>query len=144
MEPVSTKELASLIRDIVWRFGARGLESQCCRGLSSPEVRALRIASEQRQCSMQEIAGRLGFTKSGVTRVVDRLEKRGLVQRMRSPEDGRVCCVEVAASGKTFIATVNQENEQRIDKILSKIDPAMQHVVQTSLQSFVQAMKEEG
>ncbi len=144
MASVSAKDLAPIIREIVWRFGARGLEGECCGDLTAPEFRALRMASAQHKCSMQQIALELGFTKSGATRVVDRLEKRGLVQRMRSPEDGRVCCVEVASSGRSLIDMVNQENEERIAKTLSKIDPAMQHVIQTSLQSFIQAMNEEG
>lgn len=143
MRSVSAKDFDPLIREIVWRFGARGLEGQCCGELSPPEFRALRTASDQHKCSMQEIAHRLGFTKSGATRVVDRLEKKGLVQRMRSPEDGRVCCVEVTPPGKALINTVTLENEERIAKILSKMDPSMQQVVQASLQSFVQAINEE-
>ncbi len=144
MASVSAKDLDPLIREIVWRFGARGIEGQCCGDLTAPEFRALRMASTQHKCSMQQVARELGFTKSGATRVVDRLEKRGFVQRMRSPEDGRVCCVEVTSSGRSLIDTANRENEQRIAKILSKIDPAMQQVIQTSLRSLIQAMMEEG
>lgn len=144
MTPVTAKDLDPLIREIVWRFGARGIEGQCCGDLTAPEFRTLQMASARHNCSMQQIARELGFTKSGATRVVDRLEKRGLVQRMRSPEDGRVCCVEVTSSGRSLIDTVNRENEQRIANILSKIDPAMQQVIQTSLRSLIQAMNEKG
>jgi len=140
MESVSVKNMAVLIKDIVWHFGAQGLDGQCCENLSAPEARALRLISGPQFCSMQEIARGLSFSKSGATRVIDRLEKMGLVKRKRSPEDGRVCCVEIAAPGEALIGQIDQENERQIGTILSKLDPSMQQVVQASLVSLVQAI----
>jgi MarR family 2-MHQ and catechol resistance regulon transcriptional repressor len=143
MESVSVKNFAVLIKDIVWHFGAQGLDGQCCVNLSTPEARALRLISNRQFCSMQEIARGLSFSKSGATRVIDRLEKKGLVRRKRSPEDGRVCCVEIAAPGEALIGQIDQENERQIEKILSKLEPSMQQVVQASLYSLVQAINGE-
>ncbi len=143
MESVSVKNFAVLIKDIVWHFGAQGLDGQCCVNLSAPEARALRLISGSQLCSMQEIARGLSFSKSGATRVIDRLEKKGLVKRKRSPEDGRVCCVEIAEPGEALIGQIDQENEHQIGKILSKLDPSMQQVVQASLYSLVQAINGE-
>lgn len=140
----SAKMMDPLIREIVWRFGAQGIKGECCGDLTAPEFRALRLAKAQDKCSMQRIAHELGFTKSGATRVVDRLEKRGLLQRMRSQEDGRVCCVELTFSGSALVENINRENENRLATILAKMDPAMQQVLKTSLLSLIQAMREEG
>ncbi len=139
----SDKDFSAYIRESTWRFGARGLNGECCGDLSQPEYRALCLASDKRQCSMQEIAQGLGFTKSGATRVIDRLEKKGYVERRRSSEDGRVCCVKVSPSGRALIKDLSQENENHIARIMSKIDPAMQEVIRTAFGSFVQAIKEE-
>jgi len=144
MTTVSAKVMDPLIREIVWRFGAQGIKGECCGDLTAPEFRTLRLANNKDKCSMQQIAQDLGFTKSGATRVVDRLEKRGLLQRMRSQEDGRVCCVELTLSGNTLVENINRENENRLADILSKMDPAMQQVLQASLLSLIQAMREEG
>ena len=142
--PANTaKELSELIREITWNFGARGLKGECCGDLSQPEYRALCLASERQQCSMQDIARELGFTKGGATRVVNRLEKKGYIQRQRSPEDGRVCCVKVTAPGSVLVKSVNREKEDRIVKIMASVDPGMQAVIKTALQSFVQAMRIE-
>jgi len=144
MTTVSAKNMDPLIREIVWRFGAQGIKGECCGDLTAPEVRALRWANAHDKCSMQHIAQALGFTKSGATRIVDRLEKKGLLQRMRSQEDGRVCCVELTSSGLSMVERINRENEGRLAEILSKIDPAMQQVLHASLLYFVQAMQDEG
>ena len=143
MDSNTTKDLSALIREITWSFGARGLKGECCGGLSQPEYRALCLASERKQCSMQEIATDLGFTKGGATRVVNRLEKKRYIERQRSPEDGRVCCVKVTSLGSMLVKSVSRENEDRIDRIMSKIDPGMQEVIKTALRSFVQAIRVE-
>lgn len=139
----AAKDLSLLIREITWNFGARGLKGECCGDLSQPEFRALCLASERQQCSMQDIAKDLGFTKGGATRVVNRLEKKGYIERQRSREDGRVCCVKVTAPGSMLVKTVNREKEDRITKIMASVDPGMQEVIKTALQSFVQAMRIE-
>ncbi len=143
MDTNSAKALSALIREITWSFGARGLKGECCGDLSQPEFRALCLASERQQCSMQEIAKDLGFTKGGATRVVNRLEKKGYIERQRSLEDGRVCCVQVTSFGSMLVKSVNREKEERIVNIMSRVDPGMQEVIKTALRSFVQAMRVE-
>ena len=92
---------------------------------------------------MQEIAKDLGFTKGGATRVVNRLEEKGYAERMRSPEDGRVCCVKVTIAGEMLVKSVNREKEEHIVKIMPNVDPGMQEIIKTALQSFVQAIRVE-
>lgn len=139
----STKDLPALISEITWNFGARGLQGECCGDLSQPEYRTLCLASDQTQCSMQGIAQNLGVTKSGATRIVDRLERKGYAERKRSPEDGRVCCIDLTPSGMMLIKDLRRENEDRIDKIMSRIDPAMQEVIRAAFKSFVHALQKE-
>ena len=139
----AAKDLSRFIREITWNFGAHGLKGECCGDLSQPEFRALCLASERQQCSMQDIAKDLGFTKGGATRVVNRLEKKGYIERQRSAEDGRVCCVNVTGPGRVLVKSVNRDKEDRIEKIMARVDPGMQEVIKTALQSFVLAMRIE-
>jgi DNA-binding MarR family transcriptional regulator len=74
-------------------------------------------------------------------RLVNRLEKKGYVERLRSPEDGRVCCVKVTPPGRELVKAISRQNRDRIDRIMAKIDPAMQQVIETALRSFVQAIR---
>ena len=57
--------------------------------LSCYEVLLFLGWSPGRRMRMGELAGRVLITLSGVTRLIGRLEREGLVQRERSPEDGR-------------------------------------------------------
>lgn len=57
--------------------------------LSSYEVLLFLAWSPNRRMRMGELAGRVLITLSGVTRLIGRLEREGLVRRERSSEDGR-------------------------------------------------------
>ena len=57
--------------------------------LSSYEVLLFLAWSPGRRMRMGELAGRVLITLSGVTRLIGRLEREGLVRRERSSEDGR-------------------------------------------------------
>jgi len=138
-----SKDLLSLVVEITWRFSTRSLNGQCCGRLSMPEYRTLCLVADQPQCAMKEIAGHLGISKSGATRVVDRLEKNRFVKRMKNPNDGRICCMEITSTGKEMVEALVVENKLRMEKILSHIDPAMQKVIYVGLESLVEAIKRE-
>lgn len=57
--------------------------------LSCYEVLLFLAWSPDRRMRMGDLAGRVLITLSGVTRLIGRLEREGLVRRERSPEDGR-------------------------------------------------------
>ena len=48
---------------------------------------------------MNELAGRILFSKSGLTRVIDRMEETGLVRRERPADDRRVVDVLITPAG---------------------------------------------
>jgi DNA-binding MarR family transcriptional regulator len=49
---------------------------------------------------MTDLAGRILASKSGLTRVTDRMEEAGLVQRVRPPDDRRVILVSMTPTGQ--------------------------------------------
>lgn len=52
-----------------------------------------------RRLRMQELAARLLLSKSGLTRLIDRMERDGLVARTACPSDRRGTFAELTASG---------------------------------------------
>ena len=140
MDKEITKDVSALLREIVWKFGSQGLDGQCCGDLSAPEMRALRSVFACADCSMQNLAQTLGFTKGGATRVVDRLEKKKMVKRVRSAEDGRVCCVQLTKAGEDMLGRVNEQTQQHVAKILDKMDPNMRQIVRTALAALVEVI----
>ena len=55
--------------------------------------------ADEHRLRMQDLADRVLLSQSGVTRLVDRLEKAGLVERARCTEDGRGMFAQLTAQG---------------------------------------------
>jgi DNA-binding MarR family transcriptional regulator len=51
---------------------------------------------------LTELAERAGMSKQAMMQVVDDLESRGFVRRVRDPEDGRAKMVRLTAKGRRF------------------------------------------
>ena len=73
--------------------------------VSMVQTRLLGILRD-RQPTMQELARLLESDKSSVTGLVDRAEKRGLVQRTPSIDDHRVIRVRLTSSGRRVVTEV--------------------------------------
>src|ERR1700691_1194437 len=66
--------------------------------LSLTQIRVLAILRDRRG-KMSELGDYLGLDKSTITGLVDRAEKRGLLQRTPNPVDGRAVDVMLTAAG---------------------------------------------
>ncbi len=87
--------------------------------VSPTQYNALRIVrgAGKEGCSCGEIAERMVTHDPDITRLVDRLERRELVQRIRSEEDRRIVKVRITSKGgRTLadLAPVVAELEQRL------------------------------
>ena len=64
----------------------------------------LRLArTPERALRMSDLAERVLLSPSGVTRLVDRLEARGLARRHEDPDDGRVAMAHLTPAGSRLI-----------------------------------------
>jgi DNA-binding MarR family transcriptional regulator len=72
--------------------------------LSSYEVLMALQASPGRRCRMAELADRVLLSRSGMTRLVDRLEREGLLERDSCTSDGRGCFAVLTQAGDELLA----------------------------------------
>lgn len=112
--------VARALTDIVWQFGPKGINGECCQDLSLPEFRALQKIAETPSCNVQEIGTHLGFTKSGATRIVGRLEKKAYISKQKSLEDARICCLLATDKGQNILASVATQYAEQLATALTK------------------------
>ncbi len=67
--------------------------------LASYDVLVQLVEVPDRRLRMSELAGRVLLSRSGLTRLVDRLEREGLVRREACDEDGRGMFTVLTAAG---------------------------------------------
>lgn len=73
-------------------------------GLTGPQLLLLRALERLGEVPVGELARDVSLSHATVTGVLDRLEKRGLVQRTRSEEDKRKVLVSTTESGLVLLA----------------------------------------
>jgi DNA-binding MarR family transcriptional regulator len=71
--------------------------------MSTPQLKALLLISEEKGIRMRELAHRLGGSFSNATVLVDRLVERDLVERLADPQDRRVVLVRSTEKGQRLI-----------------------------------------
>jgi MarR family transcriptional regulator, organic hydroperoxide resistance regulator len=72
-------------------------------GLTGPQLWAIKTIAEQAPIMVSEIAQRMHLHPATVVGILDRLEKQGLVMRIRSTEDRRVVKVELTKQGRALV-----------------------------------------
>lgn len=133
-----TSELVRSLVEIAWHFGPKGLNGECCDDLTMAEFIALDRVSAMQDCPVHDVGNSLGFTKSGATRVVNRLERKGYVNKVRSSEDGRICCVDITDAGSQVLQSADSRYMKQFDELVSR----MPHHSAVDVASVIIAMGE--
>jgi DNA-binding MarR family transcriptional regulator len=92
-------------------------------GLSLIQLRLIGVLRD-RTPGMQELARYLGLDKSSMTGLVDRAERRGLVQRIPAPHDGRGIQVSMTEQGHELVRLCEVGVEQRIHALTAVLTDA--------------------
>ena len=71
--------------------------------MSTPQLKALLLVSEEEGMRMRDLARRLGGSFSNTTVLIDRLVERGLAERLAEPHDRRVVLVRATKEGRRLV-----------------------------------------
>lgn len=84
---------------------------------------ALRRAGEPFRLTPTELSRSMMITSGAVTKRVDRLERRGLVRRSVSPEDGRGRLVGLTDAGRRLVDSLVEKHLANEDRLLAALSP---------------------
>lgn len=113
---------AEVYTGLVARFAAQLAEHR----LSSTEFEVLvrLIRSPRHRLRMTELAGQVALTTSGITRVVDRLERDRLVTRVACPEDRRGSWAQLTEHGVARVTAALPGHLELIERYFTGRFPA--------------------
>ena len=129
-QPLDEQEMAAwhgFIRAhaVVVRKLSAELESE--HGLSLPSYEVLAHLSEapQQRLRMSELATHATLSPSGLTRLVDRLEREGLVRRERCGDDHRVVYAVLTTAGRGKLERAWPTHLRGVrEHVVDRLDPA--------------------
>lgn len=111
----------------IFLYGSKGvldlMSEQLFEQLSFMQYSLLRILYEKEPLWMSELAGLLGIHKSAVTVKVEKLEKKGLIERERDRQDRRNIYLYVSPKGKKQYEETEEKIAQFLTDIMQQLSP---------------------
>jgi DNA-binding MarR family transcriptional regulator len=111
-------------------------------GMTLVQYRALvvlRYRGEQRIADLAEV---LNVNSSTVTRMTERLDRKGLVRRVADPADRRATRIAITAAGESIVESVTAKRRSEISQIVRKMPVASRIAVVEALETFTSAAGE--
>ena len=122
------------------------MQYQCERfQLPDAEFRCLALFGQERYLTAKSIAHRMNVVKSRVSKIIDGLIKKKLIQRISDPEDSRVKLLSLTSKGQKKINEINGFMEDVYSQVLSRIAPDQRQAMLTNLdilKASMEAVKE--
>jgi DNA-binding MarR family transcriptional regulator len=123
-------------------LGRVGPDEVCCEGLTPRQCGILRTLASREGARLSELAAAAGLSPSAMTRVLEKLEKQRLVQRVRgSQRDGRAAAVRITAQGREVRRSIDRLMQERTQAIVAAIPPDARPAVLSALQALAEAME---
>ena len=109
--------------------------------LSLSEMFALLALSAEAPVSQQALAEQLHLEKSTVSRLIQHLERRGWVRRVRDLHDTRMFRLQLSETGHEQASRLVKNLTERHQRLLAAIKPDEQEALAYGLSALVRALR---
>lgn len=110
--------------------------------LSPAEVRVLIFLGDRGETIMTELAAAIDTPLSTVTRIADRLERKGLIERSRSDRDRRIVVVTPSGKGKKLHDAARQDQLAMAHRMLELLSPDEREIFLTLVAKLALGLQE--
>ena len=112
-------------------------------GLTSPQLICMKRLSEEKEMTPGRLAKDVHLSHATVTGIINRLEKKELVQRTRSTEDGRSFLIKLTDAGVAMIRSSPSMLQDKFMYELSKLADWEKTMILSSLQRITSILDVE-
>jgi DNA-binding MarR family transcriptional regulator len=143
MRTIDQADLAARLRLAIART-ARRLRQEAGEELSPSQTTALATIDRHGPLTPSELAARERIQRPTVTRIVARLEERGLVQRARDPQDRRSSLVALTSEGRDLLARGRTRKDAYLARRLRELDAQERATLERAAAILERLLEEEG
>lgn len=116
--------IANLLRDVKQLFKHEMNDLFVNSELTVSQFSVIKVLKEKGESKISEISEALYLTDSTVSGIIDRLEARGFVERIRSKEDRRVVNVRLTDKANAFGKEMYTKVIEHMEEMLKDVDEA--------------------
>ncbi|HET9345757.1 MAG TPA: MarR family transcriptional regulator [Candidatus Limnocylindrales bacterium] len=131
------------IHDMIVGFRCAGTARLVKSGMSMTHMHVMWLLRHHGALSMSRLAELLDVSFSNATGIIDRMEERELVERVRVPDDRRVVLVRIAPKGIDALEQTESLKHDRLTAILGHLDSTQVARVATALTDIRDAVAAE-
>jgi DNA-binding MarR family transcriptional regulator len=131
------------VHDMIAGFRCAGTGRLVKAGVSMTHMHVMWLLQHHGDLPMSRVAELLDVSFSNATGIVDRMEERGLVERVRVPDDRRVVLVRMGARGRQALEETEAVKQDRLQAILGHLDKTQLDRLATALDDIRGAVLEE-
>jgi DNA-binding MarR family transcriptional regulator len=115
------------------------LVTNCCANVTLAQCVVLMEIDENGRLTMGQLAARLRLDNSTLSRTIDSLVAKGLVEREREERDRRVIFIRLTEAGKASCRVIHKENDEHCRRVFANIPAAKRTAVIRDFEVLVQA-----
>lgn len=139
----NSQGLMDALAQVSFALVARLSQAASANDLSLTQFRVLAILRD-RELQMSQLAVHLGLDRSTVSGLIDRAERRGLVQRFPDPHDRRSSRVRLTAAGHELVAQVGPGISAFVDSMVTRLTPRQRRTLQDLLERILPDYEPDG
>lgn len=136
-------ELFSATFDSVQRVEEHALDTRLTVGLTIAELHTIAAIGVHGKKTMSAIASQLHVTLATVTTAINKLERKGYVERQRNPEDRRQVLVSLTGAGRRACRVHDMFHEKMVARALSTMDDVQTDALMSALEHLVDFFNEQ-
>lgn len=111
-------------------------------GLNPTEFAVLELLYHKGRQPLQQIGNKILLASGSITYVIDKLEKRGYLNRVSCPADRRVTYAEITTEGESFMGEIFPKHEQHLHELMSALTNEEKDVVITLVKKLGLSIKD--
>lgn len=143
LDEKTVAELEKLLRYIAAILKQRGREILTQYPITPPQFVALQWLLEEGDLTIGELSNKMYLACSTTTDLVDRMERNGLVARVKDRHDRRVVRIHLLEEGERIIEEVIKKRQHDLAQVLQSFSDEEIVFLEKCLRKLHQEMKKE-
>ena len=83
------------------------------------------------------LAIRLGMTRGAISKLADRLEAKGLIEREATEDDGRVQILALTTESRELVPKLAALADKNDEEFFGDLDPSLRETIETAMKAIV-------
>ncbi|MBE4589395.1 MarR family winged helix-turn-helix transcriptional regulator [Vibrio navarrensis] len=137
------EEVLIAIRQIIRAIDLHSKKLNKISGLTGPQLILMRAIKELGEVTIRQLANHTNMSQATATAILDRLERNGYVERVRSKEDKRKVHAHLTADGEHILKQAPMPLQENFISEFQKLEDWEQSLLLSSVQRISSMMSAE-